>query len=310
MGILSGLRSDPVGTLIVLLYQIPAILIALTLNELAHGYVAYRCGDPTAQMMGRLTFNPLKHLDPIGTLFMVLFGFGWARPVPVNPRNYKRFRRDDLLVSIAGVAMNFCLFFFVTALMIGLNQLMWKPEVWALGSLTTPREFLGFEGVNFYSILSGDETLIVEKATQYVQSVSGNQAYLSLLTPQQFRGMGIAYSGGGDYYFTVDALSTYLRFPWMIYLQRFFMFFARINLSLAVFNLLPIPPLDGSKILAIVLPDRAYRQLMQYERYGFLILMGLLFLGWLDGPLTFLRGGLIRGIIAITEPLARLITGA
>ena len=74
MGILSGLRSDPVGTLIVLLYQIPAILIALTLHELAHGYVAYRCGDPTAQMMGRLTFNPLKHLDPIGTLLMVLCG--------------------------------------------------------------------------------------------------------------------------------------------------------------------------------------------------------------------------------------------
>ena len=89
LSILSQLQSDPVSTLIALLYRVPAVLIALTLHELAHGYVALRCGDPTAQMMGRLSFNPLRHLDPVGTAFMLLFGFGWARPVPVNPRNFK-----------------------------------------------------------------------------------------------------------------------------------------------------------------------------------------------------------------------------
>ena len=111
MNILSQLMDETtrLSAVIALLYRVPAVLIALTLHELAHGYVALRCGDPTAQMLGRLTFNPLRHLDPIGTLFMFLFGFGWARPVPVNPRNFKRFRRDDFLVSAAGVTVNFLL---------------------------------------------------------------------------------------------------------------------------------------------------------------------------------------------------------
>jgi len=249
MGILSGLQSDPRGTLIILLYQIPAILIALTLHEVSHGYVAYRCGDPTAQMMGRLTLNPLKHLDPIGTLFMVLFGFGWARPVPVNPRNFKHYRRDDLLVSVAGVIMNFCLFFFSTLLLVGINQVMWKQEVWSLGSLTTPREFLSFSGMNFYAVLDGNGGLLVEKANQYLQKVNGDTAYLSLLTPAKFQEMGLAYTAGGDYYFAVSPLSDYLNIPWLIYVQRFLMYFSRINLSLAVFNLLPVPPLDGYHVV-------------------------------------------------------------
>ena len=134
MGILSGLQSDPQGTLILLLYRIPAILIALTLHELAHGYVALRCGDPTAQMMGRLSFNPLRHLDPIGTLFMLLFGFGWARPVPVNPRNFKNFRRDDLLVSIAGVVTNFCLFFLSMLIMVLTTTLLFTPAWVSMGT--------------------------------------------------------------------------------------------------------------------------------------------------------------------------------
>ncbi len=249
MGILSALQSDPKGTLIILLYQIPAILIALTLHELSHGYVAYRCGDPTAQMMGRLSFNPLKHLDPIGTLFMLLFGFGWARPVPVNPRNYRHYRRDDLLVSIAGITMNFCLFFLTTVLLTGINQILWKPELWTLGSLASPKEFLSFQGVNFYTVLGGQNAVIVEDATKYIKSVSGDSVYLSLLTPAKYQGMSIVYDAAGTYYFAVEGLSDYLRFPWLIYVQRFFMFFARVNLALAVFNLIPIPPLDGYHVV-------------------------------------------------------------
>ena len=221
MGILSGLQSDPQGTLILLLYRIPAILIALTLHELAHGYVALRCGDPTAQMMGRLSFNPLRHLDPIGTLFMLLFGFGWARPVPVNPRNFKNFRRDDLLVSIAGVVTNFCLFFLSMLIMVLTTTLLFTPDLWQVGELTTYRDFLRFDGWNFNSILSGSNLLYVKEA--------------------------------GEYVYYQDSITSFLRTPWLLYVQRFLMFFAQLNLGLAVFNLLPIPPLDGYHVFNDIL---------------------------------------------------------
>ena len=221
LGILSGLQSDPQGTLILLLYRIPAILIALTLHELAHGYVALRCGDPTAQMMGRLSFNPLRHLDPIGTLFMLLFGFVWARPVPVNPRNFKNFRRDDLLVSIAGVVTNFCLFFLSMLIMVLTTTLLFTPELWQVGELTTYRDFLRFDGWNFNSILSGSNLLYVKEA--------------------------------GEYVYYQDSITSFLRTPWLLYVQRFLMFFAQLNLGLAVFNLLPIPPLDGYHVFNDIL---------------------------------------------------------
>lgn len=220
MNILSMLQSDePLVALIAILYRIPAVLIALTLHELAHGYVALKCGDPTAQMLGRLSFNPVKHLDPVGTLFMLLFGFGWARPVPVNSRNFKKFRRDDLLVSIAGVTVNFLLFFFTMFIMVGLNQLIFKPELWQMSlELTTPKDFLSFDGFNFYSIFSGENVLFIS----------------------QNNGMG---------YYLPEAFETFLKTPWLLYVQRFFMNFAMVNLGLCIFNLLPIPPLDGYHVV-------------------------------------------------------------
>lgn len=217
LSILSQLQSDPVSTLIALLYRVPAVLIALTLHELAHGYVALRCGDPTAQMMGRLSFNPLRHLDPVGTAFMLLFGFGWARPVPVNPRNFKHFRRDDLLVSIAGIVMNFCLFFLTTLLMVGLNRLIYSPAIWSLGPLTTQKDFLSFRGWNFSAVFMGENRLFVR--------VIGDMGYYT------------------------DDYAKLIRTPWLLYVQRFFMNFSMINLGLALFNLLPIPPLDGYHVV-------------------------------------------------------------
>ena len=302
MGILSALQSDPKGTLIILLYQIPAILIALTLHELAHGYVAYRCGDPTAQMMGRLTFNPLKHLDPIGALFMLLFGFGWARPVPVNPRNYKHYRRDDLLVSIAGITMNFCLFFLTMMALTGLNQLLWKPELWTLGSLATPREFLSFQGLNFYTVLSGENAVIVEDATQYIRSVSGDTVYLSFLTPAKYQDMSIVYDAAGKYYFAVDGLTEYLRFPWLIYVQRFLMFFARVNLALAVFNLIPIPPLDGYHVVNdIFLRGKLHipAKVMSALMVGMLALFYFtnIFSTAISTAVSFVQGGVLNAIL-------------
>ncbi len=92
-----------------LVIRMPPVLIALTVHEFMHAYTALRCGDTTARDMGRLTFNPLAHLDPIGTILIVLVGFGWAKPVPVNPYNFRHPGRDDMLVSFAGPASNFVL---------------------------------------------------------------------------------------------------------------------------------------------------------------------------------------------------------
>ena len=104
-----SLIENPKAFLLQLLVSLPAMLMSLVLHEVAHGYVAWRCGDPTAKMLGRLTLNPLKHLDPVGSLMILLVGYGWARPVPVNPLNYRNYRRDDLLVSLAGITMNLIL---------------------------------------------------------------------------------------------------------------------------------------------------------------------------------------------------------
>ena len=118
MGILNRLQlwwnwltTDPLGFALYLLYFAVSVLLTLILHEIAHGYVAYRCGDPTAKMLGRLSLDPRRHLDPLGTLCLVFLGFGWAKPVPVNPRNFKgNYRRDDFLVSVAGITVNLTLF--------------------------------------------------------------------------------------------------------------------------------------------------------------------------------------------------------
>ena len=161
----SAFRSDPMQLLISLLIEVPALLLALILHEISHGYVALWCGDGTARMMGRLSLRPSHHLDPIGSLCMVLFGFGWAKPVPINPRNFRHYVRDDFFVSIAGITMNFLLFLVSSFLMVA---------VWPAS---------GF----------------------------------------------------------------------MVYIYRFFNTFASINLSLALFNLIPFPPLDGFHILNDIL---------------------------------------------------------
>ena len=122
------LQSDPVGFVLYLFYLLVTVLLSLILHEVAHGYVAYRCGDATAKWMGRLSLDPRKHLDPIGTICMLLFGIGWAKPVPVNPRNFHNYRRDDFLVSIAGIVTNLSLFVLCTALAVGVNAVMFKPE--------------------------------------------------------------------------------------------------------------------------------------------------------------------------------------
>lgn len=124
---LRQLFDDPIGTLKSLAVMLPIILISLTLHEWGHAYAAYRCGDPTAKNFGRLTLNPLAHIDLVGLISLLVFGFGWAKPVPVNPRNYRNFRRGEVAVSLAGVVMNLLLVFFgfLAFVLIGLLRPMW-----------------------------------------------------------------------------------------------------------------------------------------------------------------------------------------
>lgn len=172
---------------------LPGILLALTVHEFSHGYVAYLIGDPTAKNQGRLTLNPIAHIDPIGFLMLMFAGFGWAKPVPVNPYLFDIDRRKGtLLVSLAGPASNIALAIVLTLLF----------------------------------------------------------------------GLLIRFTGG------MGSL-----------VQQLFISAIFINLVLAVFNLFPIPPLDGSKILMSLFPSRFEHFFHEMERYTFIILIALLFLG-------------------------------
>ena len=107
---ISSLRADPIGTLIEIAFMVAALLLSLMLHEIGHGYAALKCGDPTAKMLGRLTLDPRKHLDPIGAICMFMLGIGWAKPVPINPRNFRNRNRDMIIVSFAGIFVNLVLF--------------------------------------------------------------------------------------------------------------------------------------------------------------------------------------------------------
>jgi len=191
---------DYSSTIQTILILTPPILFAVTIHEMAHGWVAYKLGDPTAKLAGRLTLNPIKHLDPVGTLvFFVTRTIGWAKPVPVNPMNFNNPRRDMMWVSLAGPAAN----------------------------------------------------LIV--------------AALSAAVLRATLGTAHAFGPKGSF-FAVPLLA-------MAYTS------VQINIGLAVFNLLPIPPLDGSKVLAALLPESMLGWYYQLERYGFFIILLLVFTG-------------------------------
>lgn len=207
MGLLRLLIDDP---LTFVLLAVP-LLYAIIFHELAHGWVAWRLGDPTAKWQGRLTLNPLRHLDPIGTIMLFIFGFGWARPVPVNFNNIENTRKGLVLVSSAGVIAN------------------------------TIMAFLAFFLFQLFSPAPG----------------------------------GVAAT--------------------LLY------YVAQINVMLAAFNLIPIPPLDGSKILMAFLPERSQDALSRLEPYGFFIIIGLLYLGALNPLIAFFRW-IILTLIRILLP--------
>ncbi len=181
-----------------LLIFVPVILFSLTIHEYAHAYIANKLGDDTAKRLGRLTLNPLKHLDPIGTILLLLVHFGWAKPVPVDPRNFKDPKKDMLYVAIAGPISNI-----ITAIISGILL-----------------KFIVFN----------------------LASTGAFGAYTLPLI--QF-------------------------LVWMIF----------IGVVLAVFNMLPIPPLDGSRVLYGLLPDHLANSIKKIETYGILIVFGIMLFG-------------------------------
>jgi len=201
----------------ILLNVIPALL-CITLHEISHGFVAYKLGDPTAKNMGRLTLNPIKHIDIVGLIMMVFAGFGWAKAVPVDMRNFKNPKRDMAITAAAGPISNFI----IAVFMLLLYGLLYYPLVVA-------------NAVWADTILS-----IISKT-------------------------------------------------------------ATLSTALAIFNIIPIPPLDGSKVLFSFLNEKHYYTLMKYERYGMIVLVVLLLTNVLDGPLNTAVSFLMDKMFVVAE---------
>lgn len=230
-------KEYPLDCLAFLVTVLFVVLISLILHECAHGWMAFRCGDPTAKFMGRLSLNPLRHLDPIGTLCMVAIGFGWAKPVPVNPRNFRNFRRDDFLVSIAGIVTNLTLFIISCLLAVTLNMFIWNADA---------------------SLFIAEE---------------GAEQFVNVFDQENWIAMSISYS------VSMSPFTLLTDHLWLLYIQRFLLLMAQINLSLAVFNLLPVPPLDGFHLLNDIILQGRLRlsgRLFQITQF---VLLALCFTG-------------------------------
>lgn len=196
-------------------------MISLPVHEFAHGYCAKLLGDTTAEQQGRLTLNPLKHLDPIGVIAMLTVGFGWASPVPINTSNFTKPKRDMAIVALMGPISNLV---------------------------------LAIIGVCLFKI------------TSIVFIINNSQL-------------------------------------WLYYFKVFFNYFAIINITLAVFNLIIVPPLDGSRLVTYFLPQKYYDIFMRFEYLGTIVVFALLFFGILDMPISIASGWFLKAFDWITYPL-------
>lgn len=206
-----------VDLIINLLSRVFVVFCILPIHEFAHAWVADRLGDDTARLKGRLTIAPMAHIDLMGALLIFLAGFGYAKPVPVNPRRFKNPRKGMALTALAGPVSN----------------------------------------------------LLMAVILMFIS---------------QFGYFGFVKAGGTLLY--------------VIYM--FFYYAAFVNVSLAVFNLIPIPPLDGSRIVSLLIPSKYYFRIMQYERYIILGVFALILFGVLDRPMAFVSGNIMNLIVKLT----------
>jgi Zn-dependent protease len=202
-----------------LLRSLLPALVCITIHEMCHGLIAYKLGDQTAKNAGRLTLNPIRHIDPFGLLMMAVFGFGWAKPVPVNMMNFKKPKNGMALVALAGPTSNMLLAL-VAIFLFGL--------IWSTGTITK----------------FGTEMLFFLFRTAY------------------------------------------------------------LSICLGLLNLIPIPPLDGSKILFSILPEKAYFNLMRYEKYGLIVFVLVLWSGIISKPLTVAAQVLFQRFSEVVAPNA------
>lgn len=202
------------------------LVTAIPLHECAHAWASDKLGDPTAKNLGRLSLNPMAHLDIFGSILMLFTGFGWAKPVPVMSRNFENIKKGMVLSALAGPAANILL-----ALLCMLLYKLWCFVLYPMLAVQ-------------FSVAQAIATIL------YIMCI--------------------------------------------------------LNINLAVFNLIPVPPLDGSRLVTALLPARIYYKVMQYERYIILALFVILFVGILDVPLTFLRGAVYHFLDLITFFLGRV----
>ena len=210
-----------------IIYRIPALLVAFMMHELSHALVALGCGDDTAKRAGRITLNPIRHIDPIGALLLIVARFGWAKPVPINPDNFRNRRAGIVATSLAGPASNVVMAL-IAALALALPRAFWLRPLFG----------------------SADAIRILQGLVQ--------------------------------------------EFYW-------------VNIMLASFNLLPIPPLDGSKALFSFMPDRIYYgYLLKYERYGMFLLIALSMTRILGTMLSPVINGISSFVIWVVTRVAVL----
>lgn len=216
---LSQFLAEPIAFFDQAIYRVAAVLIGLCCHEWGHAYAAYRCGDDTAKRAGRLSLNPMAHLDPFGTLLMFFFGFGYAKPVPVNPWRFRGDRRKcDLAVSLAGITVNIVLFVLFTLLSAVGSLAMWEGEV-----------------IEYYG--------------------------LSMLLDYRYNAIWEVIDGTA-----AQTFGSMLAMPTIVPMVRLCAYTALVNLNLAVFNLIPLPPLDGYHVFndlllkgKLYLSEKAFR---------------------------------------------------
>lgn len=216
--LLSG-SMEPLDVVIYIISALAVIFLTMPIHEFSHAFIGVKLGDNTPRWQGRYTLNPFAHIDYFGALCILLFGFGWAKPVQINHNNLRNPKRDMALVALAGPVSN---------LAVALISLVLYNGVFLILSLALSAKIL-------------------------------------------------------------------------VYIASFFMFVAQINVYLAVFNLIPVPPLDGSRILTAVLPYKYYYAIMRYEKYIYLILIAVLYLGILNVPLSFLSNAVLNALYFVAK---------